>query len=332
MKDIYYSLNDILSYNALFSFVIGIRGHGKTYSGKDWAIRDFLKTGNQFIYLRRFDTEFDKGKKEKFFDDIMDKFPEHKFKIKGYVAYIDDKVAGQFMALSKSKIEKSTPFPKVNKIIFDEFILDRGNYYYLPDEVTNFLELYNTVDRYKDTTRVVFMSNAITITNPYFLYFSIKLKNNKRFTKVQNDIVVEMDSGKKFAEKAKNTRFGKLIAGTQYSHYAIENSFLRDSETFIEKKTGNSRHWFTMSYKNKKYGVWADLQEGKFFVSEDTDGYCKLNYAITTSDLKPNTMLLKSKNCFMLKKFIANYKLGNVYYESMNIKNIVYEIIRLSLI
>ena len=37
----YYSRNDLLSYNALFNFVVGERGTGKTYQFKDWCINDF---------------------------------------------------------------------------------------------------------------------------------------------------------------------------------------------------------------------------------------------------------------------------------------------------
>lgn len=42
-KNIYYNNSQLLSYNALFSFVVGERGCGKTFSFKDWAIRDFIK-------------------------------------------------------------------------------------------------------------------------------------------------------------------------------------------------------------------------------------------------------------------------------------------------
>ena len=55
-------------------------------------------------------------------------------------------------------------------------------------------------------------------------------------------------------------------------------------------------------------------------------------YSITLDDHTPNTMLLKGGKSLILKGFIDNYKLGNVYFESMNLKNITYEIIRLSLI
>jgi hypothetical protein len=328
----YYSGNEALTHNCLFNFIVGNRGAGKTYWSKEWAIKDFIKNGNQFIYVRRYKEEFNKGKKEKFFDDIRDIFPEHEFKVKGYTALIDGEIAGQFMALSTSKIEKSTSFPFVNKIIFDEFILDKGFYHYVPDEVTNFLELYETVARTRDNVRVFFLSNAISVTNPYFLYWKIMPNTNKRFTKPKEDMLVEMVQDAEFIEMKKQTRFGKLISGTQYGDYAIDNKFLRDNKDFLAKKSGKSRHYFSLRYNERLLGVWVDYIEGKYFVSDDIDPFCKLIYSITLQDHTPNTMLLKGGGSRVLKDFIDNYKLGNVYYENMNVKNLVYEVIRLYLI
>ena len=183
---IYYNLGELLSYNCLFNFVIGNRGGGKTYGFKDWAIKDFLKNGNQFIYLRRYKSELVDS--DKFFSDIQLAYPDHDFKVDGRTFKIDDEVAGYAVALSTALTKKSVPYPLVNKIGFDEFLVDKGAIHYLPNEVTAFLEFYSTVSRLregslKDEVRVLFMGNNISITNPYFNYFSIKPILNKRFNK-----------------------------------------------------------------------------------------------------------------------------------------------------
>lgn len=330
-KSFYYNGNILLTYNALFNFVIGNRGAGKTYWFKKWAINDFLKNGNEFIYLRRYDTEFNEGKKERFFDDIASEFPDHSFKVKGYVAYIDDKVAGYFKALSKAKIEKSVPFPNVDKVGYDEFILDTGVYHYLKDEVMNFLEFYETVARLRDNVRVFFLSNAITLTNPYFLYFRIQ-PNKKRYQRIKDDIMVELVANESFIKEKKKTRFGKLIDGTKYGEYAIENSFLRDNDTFVEKKTGYCKFDFGLIYNGQKYGIWWDYKQGLYFVSKDVDPNNKFIFTLTMQDHTPNTQLIKGTKINMIECFIKYYKLGRVRYESINLKNITYEIIRLFLL
>ena len=190
----YWDINNSLSYNRLFNFIVGARGVGKTYGAKRWAINDFLKNGNQFVYVRRYKEEFKKI--PKFFADIQDEFSKHELKVVPPNFVIDGKVAGTYIALSTSKIEKSTPYPSVTKIIFDEFILDKGFHHYLPDEVTNFLELYSTVARSRDV-KVYFLSNALSITNPYFLYFDLKLPYGKSIS-TKDDILLECVQDSKY--------------------------------------------------------------------------------------------------------------------------------------
>ena len=128
---VFYDGYKTLTYNALFNFIIGNRGSGKTYWAKRWAINDFIKKGEQFIYLRRYKTELRTIKN--FFADISEEFPGVDFTVKGNDLLIDGEKAGEAMALSTSKIMKSNSYPKVTKIIFDEFIIDKGVYSYLPN-------------------------------------------------------------------------------------------------------------------------------------------------------------------------------------------------------
>ena len=102
----YYDYDKISSYNATFNMIITNRGFGKTYGAKKRAINKFLKKGEQFIYVRRYKSELKKVK-DKFFEKIKKEFEGHKFEIKGFTAYIDDKVAGYLIPLSTSLSEKS---------------------------------------------------------------------------------------------------------------------------------------------------------------------------------------------------------------------------------
>ena len=43
----WYDLNDVLSKNRLYSFIIGNRGGGKTFACQKWCIKDFIKNGNK---------------------------------------------------------------------------------------------------------------------------------------------------------------------------------------------------------------------------------------------------------------------------------------------
>ena len=110
----WYDKGQLLSYKAFFNMLIGNRGGGKTYGFKTWAIDDYLKTGKQFVWLRRYGTEVDEMRKT-YFDDIAKKYPAYKFEIKGSrksgKILIDNKVAGFYFALTTSSIAKSSSYP-----------------------------------------------------------------------------------------------------------------------------------------------------------------------------------------------------------------------------
>lgn len=317
--DIYYNFHDMLSHNALFNFIIGNRGAGKTYGFKKWAIKTFLKTGAQFIYLRRYKTEFDGL--GNFFMDIAHEFPDVTFEVKGKLFYINGELAGYAIALSTALTKKSISYHLVDKIGYDEFVIDKGHIRYLPNEVTMFLEFFETVDRMRDKTRVTFLSNAVSIVNPYFLFWNLKPNPNKRFTK-RGHMLIEFVKNEEFVEAKYKTRFGQIIKGTKYGDYAVENKFLVDNENFVEKKTGNARFEFTIFYNGHTYGFWTDYKAGLCFVSNDYDPSSPLQFAITDDEHRPNLMLIKSANrSHLLSGAVKAYEGGWLRFEDMQIKN-----------
>lgn len=325
----YYSRNDLLSYNALFNFVVGERGTGKTYQFKDWAISDFIKNKNQFVYVRRYKTEFkDIGN---FFDDIMKKYPEHEFSVAHGKFYIDKEIAGFYIPLSTSITKKSVAYPNVNKIGFDEYILEKSTLHYLPNEVNAFLGLYETIARDRNNVRVMFMANSVTLINPYFLFFDLQVSKTKRFwTFKNNDLVVELTDLEEFKQHKKQTRFAKIIDGTEFSKYSIDGEFTGDNYEFIQAKTPNSYYCFTLVYKGESLGVWCDSKLGLMFVSSKVDMTYPLKYAITTNDHKPNMIVLSNKySREKIKVLTKIYEYGSLRYESLKIKSMMFEIFKL---
>lgn len=326
----WYDIGKTLTYNCLFNFVIGNRGCGKTYSAKKRAIKLFLEKGHQFVYLRRYKEELDETA-ESYFNDIIlnGEFPEAVIEYRSGQYFVNDQLAGYAMALTKAKDYKSISYPLVYFIIFDEFLIeDNGYARYLKNEVKQFLNFYMSIDRYRGAT-VFFLANSVSMINPYTLYWNLTLPYGSNIVR-RGDVLLQLVQDEEFIRERKQTRFGKLVAGTDFEQYAIENKFIMDSKTFIMKKTEKAQYYFTFIYQGEKYGIWVDYQAGKFFVSQDVDPSCRLIYSITVDDHSPNTLLLSSlSKAVFFKKFIDNYKLGNVYFESQKIKNITYEVIKL---
>lgn len=340
-----------LTHNMLINIIVGNRGGGKTFGAKEWAIDNFIKNKEQFGYIRRYREDL-KEPMVQFFKDIEYKYPDFEFKTDSKYFYIRQKstgnskwteqdIAGFGFTLSTASNKKSIAYPNVTTLIFDEFLLDKGNQIYLPDEPLKLLNLYETVARPGTGHKRVIMfmlANAISITNPYFLFWNLRMptkqdKNGKYIWKHPNrPILVEDVRNDKFIDVKKNTEFGALVDGTRYAEYSIDNKFLLDDDTFIEKKNGTARYEFTFIYNGKQYGVWSDYHEGKMWVSKDIDPSYVLTYSVTMKDHTPNTMFLKNINRSPhFKAFIDNYKMGNVRFENIDVKNITYEVIKMTL-
>lgn len=258
-KSAYYNKNELLSYNCLFNFITGARGIGKTYQFKTWAISDYIRTGHTTWWIMRYNTEIETIIKDgRFFADVLDKYPDHVFKIDGSVGYIGssadpDHVVWEpfitFKALSESAI-KAISDPRCNKMIFDEFIPIPG-VRYLKREVERFLELYFTISRGRDL-RSFFLANNVTSVCPYYTYFNVQ-PTDREFT-VKGDICIQNARTKAFTEQMRSTRFGQLIQGTHYAAYAVENESLADSEAFVLPMPQHHNHIFTIK---TEYGLFS---------------------------------------------------------------------------
>ena len=326
---IYYNYDRIISYDALLYMLIGERGVGKTYGASKLVVKEFIKKKRQFVYLRRYKTELSKSSK-KFFSELIknEEFPDHQLEVRGSTFVIDEEVAGYSMTLSTAQQLKGTNFTGVRYIIFDEFLIEEGQGHYLKNEVLSFLGLIESVARMHDI-KVFMLANAVSEINPYFLFFDLTLPYNNDIKLFKDGLILlQYMKNEAYRQAKKETKFGRLISGTDYEDYAVNNKFYDDNKTFIEHKTGSSKFSFSFVYKGITLGVWIDYDNGKMYVSNDylNNG---LMFATTTEDHKPNTMLYSiAKKYFCWNSFIQNFKLGNVYFENSKIKNISKDVLK----
>lgn len=342
---IYYNPQRLESFNSLFNFIIGDRGKGKTfYYAKLRPIERFIKHGEQFVYLRRYKNELKTI--STFFDDVRSFFPEHELVMKNGVFMCDGKVMGYSITLATANMLKGTTFPKVQTIVFDEFILEKGYIRYLPNEVRTFLNFYETVARLRPDVKAFFLGNSISIVNPYFVYWKIMPNTNDEITKVKKStregnkgrwlMVVEIlqddrDKGESSYRETKNdTDFAEVTMGTDYHETANENKFSDDVTDFLEKRTPEARFMFTVVYMGVKYGVWLDMSVSKWFVSNKYDKNSPRNYAITTDDFKVNMFLVDNLGKFNgLKMMKDAFTSGYLMFENIHIKSEMYDVMKL---
>jgi hypothetical protein len=323
----YYDYNNILSRNAMINFILTNRGGGKTYGFKKKSINNFLKKGEQFIYVRRYKTEFKKILT--FFDDIKGEFEGHEFKCSKNFAYIDGKVAGYFIPLSTANNEKSTAYPNVTLLGFDEFIIDKKNQRYLPNEPDLLNGLIETVVRNRDNLTVVCLANNVTICNPYFEYWGIypNFDNGIRRYK-DGEICVELSYDDEFIENKVKTRWGKIINGTKYGDHALYNKTLRGDDSFIlSDKPKNCTFSFSIILNGEEVGIWrtGDI----FYCDKKIINTSPLRYALQKEDLQPNLKMVMSINKSPLfYNFKGAFKNGRVFFKNRYIKSTMYDIFK----
>ena len=329
-KSIFYNPERIISYNALLNIIIGERGVGKTYGFKKFIVNRFLNKHKQFAYIRRYDTDLEASvgntNDNKFFEQIRKEFPNSEFKIsrskKVRKLYIDNKLCGYALPLSAADSLKSSSYENVDTIIYDEFMLKEGSsQHYLRNEPEIILDLIETIGRLRDI-RIYCLGNAISSTCPLMAYFDLTLPYNTDIkTFKDGTIAVEYIKNEKYREVKKASRFGKLIDGTKYGKYAIDNEFLTDSKAFIKKKDKNAKFYFILYVNGKQYGIWRDFTNGYIYVSNDIDPNCPIKFAIHEEDHNESTVFAKVRSNFWFKQIINHYRLARLCFENQTVKN-----------
>ena len=331
MNNIFYSLDKVLSYNALVNVIIGERGVGKTYSSKVFCIKRFLKHKRKFAYIRRYESDLDasvgNNTQEKFFEQVKNEFPDCVFKISKHKKvrslYINNEVCGYALPLSASDSLKSSSYEDVDIIIYDEFQLKEGSSQrYLRNEPEIILDLVETVGRLRDI-RIFLLGNAISTTSPIMTYFDLTLPYNSDIKTFKNGLIlVNYIKNDKYREVKKQSRFGQLIEGTRYGKYAIDNEFLTDSKAFIKKKSTGCRFSFIFILNGVEYGAWINYNEQAMYISKDVDPNCPMRLSINNDDHNENTMLIKVRLHPYFKMIIEYYRMARLYFESQQVKNV----------
>lgn len=234
----YFDLNDVTKEDMLLNFVVSERGAGKTYSSLKKLTQNFIDTEEQFIYIRRTQSELDLCLPTLFAALIADNvFPDHVLQVKGENFLCDGKVMGRGIAISTAYKFKSVAFPNVKTLLFDEFISESKSY--LKDEVNKFLSLVETIGRMREIT-IVCLANQDTIYNPYYVYFAIKpaSKDTPKTRFRTQSIMIYQFKSMAYRDAKRKTRFGNLISGTQYGAFMLDNESIKDDYSFIDDLKG----------------------------------------------------------------------------------------------
>lgn len=342
MPSKFYSFAKVLSYNAAYNFIVGGRGIGKTFGAKKKAISDFIRTGEQFIYLRRYREELTLSRLT-FFADLEAEglFADWEFRANGKLAQMapistkDDKkrqwqTVGYFVSLSTAQSMKSVSFAKVTKILFDEFIIEKGYTRYIPDEHIAFNNFYSTVDRYKGKTRVFFLANSVSITNPYFISYQIDpVKADKNGILKIGDgkfAICHFPDSKEFENEVYQTAFGKFIEGTDYAEYAVANQFSDNNDNLIGIKGTNAKYKYSIETQNGTFSVWHEVGTN-FYYCQSGRPAKEIMFTLLLESMDNEKTLLRRDNK-LLQLLRAAFTHGRMYFDKPATRNALLEVFK----
>ena len=185
----YYSLKRILERNATYNMIIGERSNGKSYSVHEYAAEEFYKNGGQLAVVRRWQDDFTGKRGAAMFDGIVNSGALERI-TKGewtgiyyyssrwfFCRYEDGKrVVNETpfaygFAITSQEHDKSTSYPNVKTILFDEF-LTRSMY--LPDEFVLFCNVISTIVRQRTDVKIFMLGNTVNKYCPYFKEMGLK--------------------------------------------------------------------------------------------------------------------------------------------------------------
>ena len=190
----YYSLDKILKKNTQYKVIFGKRSNGKTYAVLERMIKLFFEKGYESAYVRRnredmigkngqtlFANLVQNGVVEKYSKGVWTDvyyygkrwfFCRYETDDKGNVSRItDEKPFCYGFVLSSQEHDKSTSYPHIHIICFDEF-LSRTNY--LPDEFILFMNTVSTIARLRTDMEIYMLGNTVNKYCPYFAEMGLK--------------------------------------------------------------------------------------------------------------------------------------------------------------
>ena len=234
-----------------FTFIVGGRGIGKTYSAEDVCITEHY--GN-FLYLRNTREQLQEscgsfGNPFKAWAGDHDRNIILEMERKHAVVNEYKEMDGAFKKFTAGFGANLSTFENLRGVdlsnctlgLFDEFIENRTLTF---DQHTAFLHMYETVNRNRELLgrepfKVLLLSNAQRLGNPILRGFNLipiieKMQKTGQRSYADGPIRIELPFSDISVEK-KNTALYKATEGTAFSSEALDNNFVNDSFTGVKK-------------------------------------------------------------------------------------------------
>lgn len=183
MKQKFYSLKNILSKNAQYNVIFGERSNGKTFAVLKYGLEQYKKSGEQMAIVRRWQDDFTGKRGQTMFDALVSNNEIAKitggewtgiyyWASKWYLCRYeegkriqDERPFCYGFSISSMEHDKSTSYPMITTICFDEFLTRTM---YLQDEFVLFMNVISTIVRHRTNVKIFMLGNTVNKYCPYF--------------------------------------------------------------------------------------------------------------------------------------------------------------------
>lgn len=309
------------------------RSAGKTTYFNRLVVNRFIKRGEKFALLYRFNYELD-GCDEKFFKDIKELFfPEYNMtaakKMKGIYQelYLNKEPCGYAISINSADQLKrnSHLFSDIDNIIFDEFQSEQNHY--CDKEVEKFISIHNSIARGRSKQSryvpVYMISNPVTILNPYYVAMDISTRLQKDTHFLRGDgFVLEQGYNETAAKALKSSAFNRAFGSSDYIAYSAEGVYLQDDLSFVDTPSGRGKYVATIRYAGVDYGVREYPELGIVFCDKSVDYQYPLKITVDTADHKLNYVMVSS-NFILIQKLRYYFEHGCMRFKDLQAKEAI---------
>lgn len=327
------SLKDIKGKTPEVFMCTSNRSAGKTTYFNRLVVNRFIKRGEKFALLYRFNYELD-GCDEKFFKDIKELFfTEYDMtaakKMKGIYQelYLNEEPCGYAISINSADQLKrnSHLFSDIDNIIFDEFQSEQNHY--CDKEVEKFISIHNSIARGRSKQSryvpVYMISNPVTILNPYYVAMDISTRLQKDTHFLRGDgFVLEQGYNETAAKALKSSAFNRAFGSSDYIAYSAEGVYLQDDLSFVDTPTGRGKYVATIRYAGIDYGVREYPELGIVFCDKSVDYQYPLKITVDTADHKLNYVMVSS-NFILIQKLRYYFEHGCMRFKDLQAKEAI---------
>lgn len=242
IKNLFYTLVEIMKVKATYYIIFGERSNGKTFSVLELIVKRYCETGKQGALLRRFREDFVGKRGHDLFlplqsAGIIEKYSDkwthvYYYGSMWYLCRYEDTEKGEriritddtpFMygfSISSWEHDKGTRYPDITTILFDEFITRGG---YLKDEFVLFMNCLSTIIGMRDDVEIFMCGNTVNRYCPYFA--EMGLKHISKMQQGDIDVYEIPSAGTVIAVEYCATQFKKGKPSNKY--FAFDNKKLQ---------------------------------------------------------------------------------------------------------